>query len=57
MVECIENTAEWPAKTLGDLVTEVELAREESKFLFIWDKNGNCPMFFKYKGQLVEIHS
>ena len=55
MVECIENIAEWPTQGLTNLVAQVELAREESKYLFIWDKNGNCPRFFEYKGQLVDF--
>ena len=49
------STADWPKFSLGDLVTQVEKSREEGKYCFIWDKNGNCGMFFKYKGQLVDV--
>ena len=34
---------------------EVEKARVEGKYLFLWDKNGNVPMFYKYKGQEIDI--
>ena len=55
MVENSASTSEWPTTSLTNLVTEVEKAREEGKYLFLWDKNGNVPMFFGYKGQCTDI--
>ena len=55
MVDSSEGTGSWAKAGLGQLVEEVEKAREEGKYLFLWDKNGNCGMFFKYKGQLVDV--
>ena len=49
------STADWPKFALADIVAQTELAREEGKYCFIWDKNGNAPMFFKYKGQLIDL--
>ena len=49
------NPADWETFCLQDLVKQVEIAREEGKYLFLWDKNGHCPTFFRYKGQLVEV--
>ena len=49
------STSDWATGAFGSLVAEVEKAREEGKYLFLWDKQGNVPMFFKYKGQLVDI--
>ena len=55
MVESTNSTADWASTSLTNLVAEVEKAREEGKYCFLWDKNGNVPMFFGYKGQLCDI--
>ena len=49
------STDTWHKGAFSNLVVEVEKAREEGKYAFFWDKNGNAPMFFKYKGQCVDI--
>ena len=50
-----ESSADWPKFALGDLVAKTEMAREEGKYCFVWDKSGNASMFFKYKGQLIDL--
>ena len=32
-------------------------ASVEGKYLFVWDKHGQAPTFFKYKGALYEFSS
>ena len=49
------STDTWHKGAFTALVSECEKAREEGKYAFVWDKNGNAPMFFKYKGQLIDI--
>ena len=49
------STADWPTFALGGIVQQAEISREEGKYCFIWDKTGNVPMFYKYKGQLVDL--
>ena len=44
----------WETAALGALVTKVEAARDDGKYLFLWDKNGSVSMFFKYKGHLCD---
>ena len=44
----------WEKAALGQLVKKVEDARDEGKYLILWDKNGNVGMFFKYKGHLTD---
>ena len=39
---------------MGQLVQHVEAARDEGKYLILWDKQGSVSMFFKYKGQLTD---
>ena len=45
----------WPKYGIPDLLSQVETAREEKKWLFIWDKTDNIDTFFKYKGFLVDF--
>ena len=50
------DPASWDKKALSDLVTATEAANlVDLKYCFVWDRNGNVPMFFKYKGQLVDL--
>ena len=45
------DPASWDKKALSDLVTATEAANlVDLKYCFVWDRNGNVPMFFKYKG-------
>ena len=57
MVESTSSTSEWAKGSFASLVRQVDKAQEEGKYLFLWDKQGNVPTFFKYKGQLVELTS
>ena len=46
----------WPKFPLAKLVEATEKANlTDKKYCFVWDRNGNVPMFFKYKGQLVDL--
>ena len=50
------DPASWEKKALGQLVEATEYANlTEKKYCFVWDRNGNVPMFFKYKGQLIDL--
>ena len=42
----------WPSFGLGELVKQVDAAREEGKYLFIWDKQGSVETFFTYQGKV-----
>ena len=53
MVEGIANTAEWNKFGLRQLLQPITEAKDEKKYLFIWDKTGNVPTFMHYKGQLA----
>ena len=46
----------WPKFGIPDLIAQVETAREEQKYLFIWDKTDNIDTFFKYKGFLLDFY-
>ena len=35
----------------------VNLAKEENKYLFIWDKHGSVATFMNYKAQLAPLHN
>ena len=37
------------------MVKECEKARDEGKYLFMWDKAGSVATFFQYKGHLTEV--
>ena len=53
MVEAASTTtspSSWPSFGLKQLVKQAEAARDEGKYLFIWDKNGQVEVFFAYKG-------
>ena len=49
------NISEWPTFGIPDLVVQVEKAREEEKYLFMWDKTEQIDTFFKYKGFLCDF--
>ena len=38
------------------LMNQVELARDKGKYCVIFDKNGNCPIFFKHKHTIRPLH-
>ena len=44
----------WDSHSMRSLASEVRTAREEGKYLFIWDKNGSSDTYFKYQGTLFE---
>ena len=56
MVSTVGAPSTWPVFPLGSLVAQVDAARDEGKYLFIWDKQGNVATFFQYKGKLHEFH-
>ena len=49
------DSSSWKKAGLGKLVSEVELSRNNGKYIFIHDKQGNVPTFFQYKGKLIEF--
>ena len=51
------NIQSWETIGLQGIVAAVERAHAEGKWLFIWDKTGNCEPFFRYKGVLCEFHT
>ena len=56
MVSSSSSTDGWEKKSLAQLVEATEYANlTEKKYCFVWDRNGNVPMFFKYKGQLIDL--
>ena len=38
------------------LQNSVERARDKGKYCIIFDKNGNCPIFFKHKHTIRPFH-
>ena len=56
MVQSASATDSWEKKSLQQLVEATEKANlTDKKYCFVWDRNGNVPMFFKYKGQLIDL--
>ena len=56
MVSSGIDPSSWDKKPLAELVSATEAANlTDLKYCFVWDRNGNVPMFFKYKGQLVDL--
>ena len=56
MVSSGIDPSSWEKKPLGELVSATEAANlTDLKYCFVWDRNGSVPMFFKYKGQLVDL--
>ena len=56
MVQSASATDSWEKKSLQQLVEATEKANlTDKKYCFVWDRNGNVPTFFNYKGQLVEL--
>ena len=49
------NPEEWPAVKLTALMKQVDAAQAESKYLFIWDKQGNVATFFGYQQHLTSV--
>ena len=47
------NTKQIPMKSLA---AAIELAQEENKYCIIFDKNGNCNVFFTYKATMKDFH-
>ena len=41
---------------IADLMKVVETSQNSSKYTLIFDKNGNCDTFFRYKANMVEFH-
>ena len=38
------------------LMNQIEVARDKGKYCVIFDKNGNCPIFFKHKHTIRPFH-
>ena len=56
MVASASSTENWAKQPLTKLVEATEKANlTDKKYCFVWDRNGNVPMFFKYKGQLIDL--
>ena len=56
MVQSSSSTEGWEKKSLAQLVTATEHVNlNDKKYCFVWDRNGNVPTFFNYKGQLVDL--
>ena len=56
MVESGTDPSTWEKLPLGKLVEATESSNlTEKKYCFVWDRQGSVPMFFKYKGQLVDL--
>ena len=56
MVASASSTENWAKHSLQKLVEATEKSNlTDKKYCFVWDRNGNVPMFFKYKGQLIDL--
>ena len=56
MVASASSTEGWAKHSLQKLVEATEKSNlTDKKYCFVWDKNGTVPMFFKYKGQLIDL--
>ena len=45
----------WESKPLKDLVHACDGAREDGKYIFIWDQQGQVPTFMRYQQRLIEL--
>ena len=55
MVEGDVPHTSWPSHPLAKLVSMCEAAKDEKKYLFIWDQQGSVGTFMQYKGHLAPL--
>ena len=41
---------------MKSLAAAIELAHDENKYCIVFDKNGNCNVFFTYKATMKDFH-
>ena len=51
----MEAISSWETYNVRDLKAQVNEARSENKYLFIWDKFGHVGTYFRYQGLLIEF--
>ena len=51
----MQEVASWETYNVRELKVQVNEARNESKYLFIWDKLGHVATYFRYQGLLHEF--
>ena len=57
----VESTASGDKKDvkqipMQSLAAAIELAHDNNKYCVIFDKNGNCGVFFTYKATMKDFH-
>ena len=51
------DISSWESISFKQVKFQADKAAAEGKYLFVWDKHGNVPLFFKYQGALQEFSS
>ena len=51
----MQAISSWETYNVRDLKAQVNEARNENKYLFIWDKFGHVGTYFRYQGLLIEF--
>ena len=47
------NDTSWQLVNMPEFLNYVDLARNDSKHLFVWDKNGICAQLAQFSGAEV----
>ena len=50
-----QEPSSWPSYNLHQLLRTIDEAREKSKYLFVWDKQGGAGTFLRYKGRRAPL--
>ena len=53
----VDSSSSWETFPLTALQDQIEITRDQGKYLIIHDKTGNVATFFRYKGYELPFHT